>query len=429
MTIVNVFLFVTTAVVFSLFGYLLGRNNKSTEVHRLSTEKTEAALELDSVLVTCLQLETALENVELLHRSKNQFYYSTSHDLRQPLHALSMFCSVLQKQDLDEFSKEVLNEISEAILDVMREIDVLLNIARVDVEIFKLHPVEVNLDDETQRIAQQYQRRANAKGLSLQVSSSASESVCLDRVLFDRILRNLIDNAIKFTDRGHVQVSVAWSGNGLLQLTVSDTGIGISREEQDYLYLEFYQGRELSGNYRTGVGLGLANVLKMVSRLEGTIDVESDTGDGTIVHVKIPDVRSAGKSSQSIESDGVTTPQADADKTVLVLGDNSQGGRSTVMLLESSGWKVLSADNLSQAFALHRQHKIDAACLEPLSHYDELTNLIEVLRMAVPDMPVVVLSSDKEPKKFGLSPDVSVLLKPVSPEALLQRLKCVSWRG
>ncbi len=425
MTILAVSVFLVTAVLFGLVGYNAGRNNKSTEVDRLLAEKTEAALELDSILVTSQQLEAALENVELLHRSKNQFYYSTSHDLRQPLHALSMFCSVLKNQNLDDFSKEVLDEISEAILDVMREIDVLLNIARVDVGIFKLHPVEVNLEDETRRIAQQYQRRANAKGLSLQVSSSASENVSLDRALFDRILRNLIDNAIKFTDNGHVQVSLAWSGDGVVKLTVSDTGIGISREDQDYLYLEFYQGREISGNYRTGVGLGLANVLKMISRLKGTIDVESEPGSGTTVHVKIPGVHRAGKASQSTESDQTTAPQPGVEKTVLVLGENSQGGRSTIMLLESSGWKVLSADNLSQAYTLHRQHKIDAACLEPLSYDDELTKLIEALRLIVPDMPVVVLSSDKEPETFEFSPEVAVLKKPVSPEALLQRLHCV----
>lgn len=108
-----------------------------------------------------------LENLELLHRSKNQFDSSISHDLRQPLHALLMFSSVLQKRRLDDLSIEIVADISEAVFDITREIDALLNIARVDVEILRLHSVEVDLAAETRRIVHQFQRLAKSKGLDL----------------------------------------------------------------------------------------------------------------------------------------------------------------------------------------------------------------------------------------------------------------------
>lgn len=139
-------------------GYGFAHFRSLKIVKRLITDSNGMALERESVKVTSSQLEAALENVELLHRSKNQFYSSASHDLRQPLHALSMFSSVLQKQPLDDFSKEIVADISEAVFDITREIDVLLDIARVDVEILKLFPVEVDLAAETRRIVHQFQR-------------------------------------------------------------------------------------------------------------------------------------------------------------------------------------------------------------------------------------------------------------------------------
>lgn len=409
--------------VYALIRWLHAKQlNSLNSLYTLEVDKNEISLELESVLVTTRQLEATLQNLELLHRSKNQFYYSTSHDLRQPLHALSMFSSVLQKQPLDDASREIVSDISEAVLDVTREIDTLLNIARLDVDILRPCSVDVNLDSETRRIVQQYQRAAKAKGLQLQVNTTTCKVVRLDRALFDRILRNLIDNAIKFTNQGHVQVSMACTRDNVAQVSVSDTGIGISEGDRERLYKEFYRGAALpQEGYPGGLGLGLSNVSKMVSRLGGEISVEPQAQNGTTVIVDIPFADVAEPHEGTVEvADSLHTNRG---KTVLVLEYDLNAGKSTNMLLESAGYKVLMADSITAAHVYQREHEIDAACLESSSRHSVIIKLIEALRVDKSEMPVVVMAADDLMAEIQIDPPVSMLSKPVNPKVLLQKLE------
>lgn len=406
-----------------LVGYGLGRLRSQNAVRQLATDYNEIALELELVKVSCSQIEAALENAELLHRSKNQFYSSTSHDLRQPLHALSMFSSVLQKQSLDDLSKEIVADIADAVLDVTREIDVLLNIARVDVEILKLYPVKIDLAAETKRIVHQFQRMAKSKNLELEVYTFTDDLVYLDRTLFDRVLRNLIDNAIKFTEEGYVRVTAGYSNGNSLRLTVLDTGIGISKEDQECIYREFYQGKNLTGNFLSGVGLGLNNVLKMISRLGGEINVASTGDQGTGVTVVIPNVEWGGVASNCAENIGDHRDLKEFAKSALVLESDIRVGKSTTMLLESAGYEVELASSLSEAYDIQRTHNVEVACLEFSAGEEAIRKLIEALRSVTPDMPIVVMTSNKETALKRANPDIDILQKPVNSKTLLHKLE------
>lgn len=401
-----------------LLGYYLCRKTRQS----LQADNKELAAELDSVKVSGQQCEAALDAVELLHRSKNQFYYSTSHDLKQPLHALEMFTAVLQKQELNDCSKDIVRDLSEVAKDITREIDVLLDIARVDVEVLKLCPVEIDLGAETRRIANQFLRPAKEKSLQLQVTVSDDQIVHLDRALFDRILRNLIDNAIKFTDVGFVKIVADYNQDSSVILSVTDSGIGIGKEDLEGLYREFYQGKMLADSYLSGMGLGLNSVLKMIKRLNGKIDIDSSPGCGTTVTVRIPNILAGVKLPQDSlnkKPDQAIDPNL---KTVLIFQTDNLVGKSTAMLIGTAGFNVLITNSLSEAYELQKTNPLDAACLEFSDASDLARRFLATLRLRNPVMPIVVMASDLKFTELCAGLSVTVLQKPVNAELLLEKI-------
>ena len=405
------------------FGFFLGFWLARKGQRRLLADNSELATELESVQVSADQLEVALDNIELLQRSKNQFYYSASHDLKQPLHALEMFSSVLQKQELNETSRNISRDISEVVKDISRETSVLLDIARVDVEVLKLYPVEIDLGAETRRIANQFRRYAKEKSLLLRVNTSDNQIILLDRVLFDRIQRNLLDNAIKFTDAGYVEVTADYNSDNAVVLTVVDSGLGISKEDQEGIYREFYQGKKLPESYLSGVGLGLSSVLKMIQRLNGTIDIDSPSGHGTSVVVTIPEVLAGVKVADDSISVNTDTPINANLGTILFYQSNNLVGRSTAMLIASAGYNMLVTDSLSEAYALQKSNKISSACFEFTEATDMARTFLETLRLRNPGMPIVVMASDIKTDTLFADLSVTVLQKPVDAEQLLEAIR------
>ncbi|MDX1531750.1 MAG: ATP-binding protein, partial [Rhodothermales bacterium] len=210
-----------------------------------------------------------------------------SHELRTPLTSIIGFASVLQ-EDLQGEEKEFAARIHSSGERLLATVNALLDMAHLQAELVELKPTEIDVLMEARRVVEALRPEADAKGLFVRVlPETASVPARLDPSCLDRILRNLVGNAVKFTDEGGVTVLVDATEADVF-LTVRDTGIGIREEFLPDLFDEFQQA---STGYRRsyeGSGLGLAITQRMVHLLGGDIEVDSSEGGGTVFRIRLP---------------------------------------------------------------------------------------------------------------------------------------------
>lgn len=222
------------------------------------------------------QTQAALDAVEI----KNRFLASATHDIRQPVHALGLYADWLASEP------ELVHEIAPKIVDATKAVntlfDSLFDMARMDTGAVRVHVEEVPLDKLLQALELQYRPIAEAKGLRLHVRPARGVAVS-DRLLLQRVLGNLVSNAIKYTERGGVLVGVRHSALGL-RVEVWDTGVGIAPAHQRDIFREFYKIPIHSGT-EDGFGLGLYIVARLTHILGHAVSMSSRPGRGTVFRV------------------------------------------------------------------------------------------------------------------------------------------------
>src|SRR5271166_336212 len=240
------------------------------------------------------ELEKSLEAAQLSDKTKTQFLRNMRHDLRTPLSGILSIAQFLESNEQDETKKQYLGDInksSESLLNHLNEI-----LEYVKIESGELPVIDKKFDiykllDDTYRMIRTI---AVSKKLDFTVSVDIStpKNLIGDYVRTERILINLISNAIKFTEKGHVKVSVNWhqksEERGIVQFIIDDSGIGIPLDKQDIVFERFNKlNASYSGIY-SGNGLGLKMVKQFLEEIEGQHELESEPGKGTIFKVFIP---------------------------------------------------------------------------------------------------------------------------------------------
>jgi signal transduction histidine kinase len=222
------------------------------------------------------QTQAALDAVEI----KNRFLASATHDIRQPVHALGLYADWLASEP------DLVHELAPKIVDATKAVntlfDSLFDMARLDTGAVRVHVAEVPLDKLLADLELQYRPIAEAKGLTLRVRPARGVAVS-DRLLLQRVLGNLVSNAIKYTERGGVLVGVRRSKLGL-RVEVWDTGVGIAPAHQREIFREFYKIPIHSGT-EDGFGLGLYIVSRLTHILGHPVSLASQPGRGTVFRV------------------------------------------------------------------------------------------------------------------------------------------------
>ena len=257
----------------SLLAYAYSRN--LTNSLRLQIENRD--------LVAQLQREKNV--VEQASVAKSRFLASASHDLRQPVHALSMFVGALLDKPLAADSHRLVQQISGAIETMDGLFQSLLDISKLDAGVVHSRMHELRLGPLLDRIGMEFQAQAQAKGLKITVCPS-SAVVWTDPVLLENILRNLVANAVRYTRRGRILIGCRRGAR--LRIEVIDTGIGIAPEHLKKVFEEFYQVGNSERDRSQGLGLGLAIVKRTAALLDCDIEVESELGRGTHVKLSAP---------------------------------------------------------------------------------------------------------------------------------------------
>ena len=233
--------------------------------------------------------ESARREAEIANRAKTQFFAAASHDLRQPLHAMGLFAEALRERTRDSDVAPLVNSINESVDALEGLFSELLDITRIDSGHIEVHARPFGLGDVLRRLRLHFEPTAFEKGLALRLRGGA-HVVDADPVIAERILRNLVSNAIRYTADGSVLVGCRRRADKVL-LQVWDSGPGIAPEQRTRIFEEFYQvpqsGSPLAGE-RKGLGLGLAIVKRLAELIDAPLTLRSWPGRGSVFTLELP---------------------------------------------------------------------------------------------------------------------------------------------
>jgi signal transduction histidine kinase/CheY-like chemotaxis protein len=290
-----------------------------------------------------LELREAKECAEKAVLAKVKFLASASHDLRQPLQSLFLFADGLEQHISDRKGSEKLLHLRRG-LDVLKELlNALLDISRLDAEAVEPTIEDFPLSLLFDQIGESYCTVAAAKGIDFSILNP-DMAVRSDRTLLARILGNLIENAIQYTETGMVRVECRMVGD-LVRVEVQDTGIGIPPDQMDDIWTEFHQVGNPERDRNKGLGLGLAIVQRLAKLLGCRVEVLSALGRGSVFSIEVPIGSAVATTKPAPEpiaslADGRYAVLIDDDAIVL-LGLQS--------ILHDWGYEVLAAGSTEQA--------------------------------------------------------------------------------
>jgi len=364
------------------------------------------------------------DRAEDANRAKSRFLASASHDLRQPLHTLSLYSAALGMRKTDERTQQMAREIGTAIGSLGSLLDALLDISKLDAEAVRPEPSRFALSTLLDRVGADFRPIAKAKGLALEVDAEAPVMVETDAVLLERVLRNLVDNAIKYTARGAVRLGLRREGNRVL-LSVADSGPGIPHHEQEHVFEEFYQLSNPERDRSRGIGLGLAIVRRLTDLLGIELRLESEPGKGATFMLLLPvaDAEAVSReSAPAVEARQIPLPEG---LRVLVTDDEGSVREGMRTLLETWGCVVTLASSTAEALAALGEKPADLIIADHrLRGRETGVELVRRARDRVPKLPALLITGDtatslhREAERLGLA----LLHKPVSDHALRQAI-------
>ncbi|MDQ2928323.1 MAG: HAMP domain-containing histidine kinase, partial [Pseudomonadota bacterium] len=234
--------------------------------------------------------EEARQEAEVANRAKTQFFTAASHDLRQPLHAMGLFAEALRQRVHEPEVAQLVNSINESVDALEGLFSELLDITRIDSGGVEVNPESFEVSDIFRKLRLHFEPAAFEKGLALRFRGGRY-AVLADPLLVERILRNLVSNAIRYTSDGSILVSARRQG-GRVFLQVWDTGPGIREDERVRVFEEFYQlpgtAAAATGEQKKGLGLGLAIVKRLAALMAAPVSLRSVMGHGSVFGVELP---------------------------------------------------------------------------------------------------------------------------------------------
>ena len=326
-----------SAVACGLFGYLL-----ASRVNQAFVRSMELSIRNEQLVIAADEARQAAERAE---REKTRFLAAASHDLRQPMHAISLLVGMLQPRAADA-ERAVMRRLEHSVEAMDSLFATILDLSKLDSGAVQPSVADVPLVGILDSIELHFAPEAAARRLALRVFRS-NAVVRTDRALLERVLRNLVSNAIKYTPAGTVLVGCRRRGERLL-IGTWDTGVGIARADLDRIFDEFFQAGPAARD--RGQGLGLSIAQRLARLLGSTIEVVSSPGRGSSFGLAVPFV--GYQSTQSHHHDAA--PDAEpllAGKFILVVDDDPHVRFGTEALLRQWGCHAASAATLEEAQA------------------------------------------------------------------------------
>jgi signal transduction histidine kinase len=384
-------------------------------------------MDANEALSKALALER--DRAEAASESKTRFFAAASHDLRQPLHALSINATTLglvARRSADPLLNEVSQGIGSALQQSRGLLDGLLDISRLDAHAVQTRLAPHDMGAVLEAVREEYAALAALRGLTLEVDVGAASGLDAPWALTDvdqllRIVGNLVDNALKFTREGGVVLSARRAPPSRVLVCVSDTGPGIAQAERERVFEEFYQVGNQSRDRAQGLGLGLAIVKRTAALLDIPLQLISKPGCGTTFELSLP----GAVSGVVVASPFSGELSAGKPLSVLLVDDEPDALKSLCIYLREIGWTargVACGDEAGQALA--EGFRADVLVVDFRLHEETGAEVIRRLRKTHGDIPVVIVTGDTAAVRLREFSELtaSVLHKPIDGERLARVL-------
>jgi signal transduction histidine kinase/CheY-like chemotaxis protein len=365
-------------------------------------------------------LELRFENAAQRHAAeqasiaKSRFLASASHDLRQPVHAIGMFMGALRGHQLPKQSLELIDHIDASIGALDELFTSLLDISRLDAGVTVTKPYAMPVQPLLDRICRDVSAEATAKGLKVRCLRSAAV-IRSDPVLLERILRNIVVNAVRYTERGGIVIG-ARRRAGRLSIEVWDTGPGIARGQREAIFQEFYQLSNPDRDRAKGLGLGLAIVRRLSDILGHPVSVDSRLGHGSVFRVSAPIAQEPAISAARAE-----TVLASLRTGFIVAIDDEAAVRVAMgQLLRGWGHLVVVAAGEAEAMAALADHPRKPDLIICDYRLQDGENGLDVIRRLQAEyneeIPALLVTGDTAPERIreAESSGYPLLHKPLS---------------
>ena len=369
-------------------------------------------------------------------QAKSEFLANMSHEIRTPMNAILGFSGILGSKVEDTEQKGYLNSISASGKTLLRIIDDILDLSKLEAGKLELQYNATNPHSLFGEIEQIFSLKVEEKGLEFRsdVDASLPESLILDEIRLRQVLINLVGNAVKFTEKGHIRLSVrpkyTEADRSKLDLIVSvqDTGIGIQSDQQKEIFEAFAQQDGQRTAQFGGTGLGLTISRRLVELLGGEISLESKVGEGSTFSITLNDI-AVGSVSYTTDKGSELDPESIVFEkaTVLVVDDVETNLDLIAGLFLIYDFNLLTAKNGSEAVTLTKQHHPDLILMDmkmPKMDGYEATEIIkkdETTR----SIPIVAITAsalkDDEERILNIGCD-GYLTKPISRQELVKEI-------
>jgi len=374
----------------------------------------------------------AREKAEAASQAKSDFLANISHEIRSPMNAILGLTEISLRQNPPEKLRGNLDKVISASHVLLGVINDLLDLSKIEAGRMELCPVPFSLKKVMDRLGDIFSVKAGEKGLafSVDIQDGMPGALIGDSLRLEQVLINLVGNAVKFTSQGAVRVTAGFAeanpGVVMLSFSISDTGIGMTPEQQAYIFNPFVQAESSTSRRFGGTGLGLSIVRRLVDIMQGEITVKSEPGVGSDFSFTVPfelDVSEAGHSERAAEED-----ERLKGVRVLVVDDNALNRELTAELLKMAGMLPQVAESGAEALEMLDREDFDVALLDvqmPVMDGYELARAIReregaeaILLLA---LTARAMSGDQERcLEAGMD---GYLTKPVMPEILFSTIR------
>jgi signal transduction histidine kinase/CheY-like chemotaxis protein len=386
-------------------------------VYRLIDESIKLRFENLGLIGELREQKDAAEDANI---AKSRFLAAASHDLRQPLHALGLFVQALQETPLATRERQVIGNIRRSV-DAMEELfNALLDISRLDAGVVQPHITTIPLAAVFDRVRFEYAQIARQKHLSLRVVKT-SLFVQSDPSLLARLIRNLLSNAVRYTDSGGVVLGCRRMGSEV-RVEVWDSGKGIPLDRHEEIFQEFYQLDNPERDRRKGLGLGLAIVKRLAKLLNYQVALRSVMGKGSVFSITLP--RGCREDYVPAQSSPETAAFDLSHALVLVIDDEAAVQEGMAALLRKWKCDVLTAGSgaemMGKLVAVQRIPDLIVSDYR-LRDNENGIQVVEVLRSEFNvDIPALLVTGDTGPDRLrdAEASGLPILHKPLNPARL-----------
>lgn len=371
------------------------------------------------------QLNTALDELtsgDIARKTQNRFVAAASHDLRQPLHALGLYLQAMKSHVVDEQGRSILENSYRSAEALNQLLNSMLDLSRLDAGVIEVNPEHLCLETVFSQLQQSFAPNAQQRQLQLKVSANDT-FVLSDPLLLNRVLTNLLSNALYYTEKGSVIMAATAAGDKVT-ISVKDTGCGIAKKEQELIFDEYYQLHNPERDRTKGLGIGLSIVKRLTPLLKADLTLESAPGKGSNFRLTLPrgdKFLALDKPLENVRQDGKKLHNL----SIMVIDDEKDVREGMEAVLDQYVARVVAVESAQSALEFIVDNEwVPGMVIADYRLRNEQTGdsaILQIREELNEDIPAMIITGDTSAARLREAADtgIELLHKPLGADELL----------